>query len=423
MGTKFKFVGVRCRSTEPRIFSVRRRGNLCPPSDRPPGRCPPQLNPRPQPQPSTLKLKLKPQTTTVVVRYGRLPYHFALSTSMSVSGLSTPCIIRGGARCIFGERRPLPPIRGCRRRHRHEYCGIPSLVHPSSLLDIKTNQTTPHHFSKHWILCRRSIQRQPTSETNKLHQQHQFREQLPRRRPASDPTAKRPTQKCDPYGLAGKSLSHIECLDLLSTLDTGWRLLFEPRESSHDEASIIHNHHDNSNSDRATTTTTSPTFLQKYYYHPTFYEASKFISHIALLATNHNHYPHLSIDRILVEDMNTITLGGDTTIDNVGNGQTIKPSADDDPNGTLDNNATMKKKLKKVTGWIFRSTVRCSTCRPPSSSSNTSSAHSSSSLERDKLSNQGLTYHDFHLAMSLDVEVNREDVKRWLWRSSSDAQD
>lgn len=324
---------------------------------------------------------------------------------------------------MFGKRRRQLPqlIRGCQQ---HEFCCMPALVHPSSsLVNINGNQTTRHHFSKYLMIYGRSINWQPT---RKVHQQNQFHDgqQLPRR-PSSDPTAKRPTQKCDPYGLAGKSLSHTECLDLLSTLEVGWRLIFESKESSHDEVSSIPNHHDSSKSDGATITTTSPAFLQKYYYHPTFHEASKFISHIALIATNHNHYPHLSIERILVEDMNTITLGDNTTIDDVGNGQKIKPSADDDPNGTPDNIGTIKRKIRKVKGWIFRSTVRCSTYRPPSSSSNTSSAHSSSSLERDdenRSKNQGLTYHDFHLAMSIDVEVNREDVKRWLWRLS-DAQD
>ncbi len=197
--------------------------------------------------------------------------------------------------------------------------------------------------------------------------------------------------------------------------------MFEPRDNCSDEARI---HNDSSKSDGATATFASPTHLQNYYYHPTFHEASKFMSHIALLATNHNHFPHLSIERILVDDVHDISPLGDAA-DIHGNSHEIKTHADNIRNG-LSDSGIMKRKGKNIKRWIVRSTVRCSTYRPPTSSRNTT-AHSLSSQEKDERtfpvrvessSLKGLTYHDFHLAMSIDVEVNREDVKQWQWRSS-----
>jgi hypothetical protein len=354
---------------------------------------------------------------------------------IGMSASSTPRILLRGARCFVDGRR----LRVCRRRER---CVRPLLVHPlpSSSSYARAYQTTPQHFPDHRnYLCSRSIQTQPSPECNETNnnnvrqQQHQllFYEQ-PIRRPTSDPTVKRPTQKCDPYGLAGKSLSYTECIALISTLEDGWRLSVDPRENSNEEARNHTNHLNNSRSDEygAISTCSSPIFLQKYYHHPTFHEASKFISHIALLATNHNHFPYLSIERILVEDLHNIyPLGGDTECNLADDSLGINNTADD-IRTELPDSGIRKRKVPKVKGWIFRSTVRCSTYRP----STTSNANSHSSQENSRCISfrenitehssrkKGLTYHDFHLAMSVDVEVNREDVKRWLVYWSSDEQ-
>mmetsp|Transcript_8492 Transcript_8492/g.19009 ORF Transcript_8492/g.19009 Transcript_8492/m.19009 type:complete len:345 (-) Transcript_8492:55-1089(-) len=217
------------------------------------------------------------------------------------------------------------------------------------------------------------------------------------RRPKSDPTAKRPTVKCDPYGLQGESLSYIQCSDWMSTLEDGWVLL----ESENDDA--IGNNLDVSRED-ATIAGISPIFLQKQYNHTTFHEASQFLSHISLIATNLNHFPFLSMERILVDDLNKIH----------GNPKDKNVNADDSDNG---NTASAKRKRRKTKGWIFRSTIRCSTYRPsPAGSSIPFQNKDESDLHRDK----GLTYHDFHLAMSIDVEVGREELKRLLWSDSQD---
>jgi pterin-4a-carbinolamine dehydratase len=355
---------------------------------------------------------------------------------MSASSTSRILVLRG-ARCFVDGRR----LRVC--RHRREHCVHPLLVHPFPSSYTRAYQTTPHHFFNHSnYLCSRSIQTQPSPEGNETNnnndvrqqQQHQLLlyEQPIRRPTSSDPTAKRPTQKCDPYGLAGKSLSYTECKALISTLEDGWRLSVDPRENSNDKAKEARNHtnhHNSSKSDDHETISTacpSPIFLQKYYHHPTFHEASKFISHIALLATNHNHFPYLSIERILVEDLNNIYPLGEDTECNLDDGLGINNNADD-IRTKLSDSGIRKRQVPKVKGWIFRSTVRCSTYRPAT----TSNANSHSSQENDgcisfrenitdNSSLKGLTYHDFHLAMSVDVEVNREDVKRWLVYWSSD---
>lgn len=218
-------------------------------------------------------------------------------------------------------------------------------------------------------------------------QQHSEQKRL---KSSSDPTAKRPTQKCDPYGLQGESLPYNQCLDWMTTLDDGWVML-----DSKEDPINMNMHADNVDvSNDPTIHEQMPiTFLQTQYYHRTFHEASQFLSHITLLATNLNHYPSLSMERVLVDDINNIH--GTTSCD----GQDKEGSA-----------TGSERKHRKIKGWAFQSTICCSTYRPP-----TSKSEDRVDLNLDK----GLTYHDFHLAMSVDVEANREEVKRLLWLDSS----
>ena len=217
----------------------------------------------------------------------------------------------------------------------------------------------------------------------------------------SDPTAKRPTRKCDPYGLRGESLSSAKCLEWMSTLEGGWTLLDSTEK---DMTTTINNLHESMTD---TATATAPKFLQKQYYHHTLHDASRFLSHISLVATNINHYPFLSMERILVDDVNNIhSERGDNQMDETGT--TDNSSLDTDNSG---DNEVPRKRKRKIKGWAFRSTIRCSTYRPPTSGSNSQDMNKSESLHKDK----GLTYHDFHLAMSVDIEVNRKEVKHLLW--------
>ena len=180
-----------------------------------------------------------------------------------------------------------------------------------------------------------------------------------------DPFAKRPSQKCDPYGLAGKSLPFKECLDLLGTLEDGWKLVdCDTDKKNENEA---------------------PIFLQKHFYHATFQNASLFLSHLSLVCTNLNHYAFLSIERVLVDDMSTVS-----------NSNTDRQNA---------TSRISKQQMNKIKGWIFVSTVRCSTYRPSIIKRTDAERiqHDSHQYE-----GKGLTYHDFHLAMNIDVETNRD---------------
>jgi len=177
---------------------------------------------------------------------------------------------------------------------------------------------------------------------------------------------------------------------LLSTLDDGWRII----DSS---LTTIETVEDGDS-------TTLPKFLQRQCYHNSFHEASKFLSYIAHISTNINHYPILTMERILVDDLNNIIQTNNTNkgINNLSS----------------DDNAHVSKKKssssRKVKGWIFQSTISCSTYRPSSSSlslNQRQSKEEGETISSDIHGDKGLTYHDFHLAMSIDVELNRNELK------------
>jgi len=189
-----------------------------------------------------------------------------------------------------------------------------------------------------------------------------------------DPFAKRPSQKCDPYGLAGQSLSHKECIDWLVTLECGWNLIYDGIEK------------------RPEIEEQAPIFLQRQFYHATFHDASQFLSQISLLSTNLNHYPFLSMERVLVDDLSIVSNSNTTG----WNSEAASTSG----SGSVQ---TSTQKRRKVKGWVFVSTVRCSTYRPPTTRADLEEQDGSSQY-KDK----GLTYHDFHLAMNIDIESNRE---------------
>lgn len=237
--------------------------------------------------------------------------------------------------------------------------------------------------------CHRRQHRYIRSTNSKDEESKMIQHKQSRRSNKTDPTAKRPTKKCDPYGLNGQSLSFDECFNLLSTLDEGWRII----DSSLTTIETV---------EAGDSTTVLPKFLQRQCYHNSFHEASKFLSYIAHISTNINHYPILTMERILVDDLNNIvqTNNTNTGINNLSN----------------DDNAQVSKKKstssRKVKGWIFQSTISCSTYRPSSSSPNQrQSKEERGTISSDIHGDKGLTYHDFHLAMSIDIELNRKELK------------
>ena len=238
----------------------------------------------------------------------------------------------------------------------------------------------------------------------------------------ADPTAKRPTRKCDPFGLDGNSLSYEECNNTwMSTLEKGWTLIIIPPPPPRSDITIEGKGHEESQL-YAAPATANPTFLRKHYYHKSFLDASQFITHVSSVATYNNHYPHLSFERILTSEVVSSSTSKEvqeeemeaekeevmlqqhlTSDDKVMNEKCEEveenTSSSSSPPQTDNKNNTANRR-RRVMGWIVRSTVQCSTYRPPATSI---------SISSDDNSSRGLTYHDFHLALCIDVEVKRNN--------------
>jgi pterin-4a-carbinolamine dehydratase len=248
-----------------------------------------------------------------------------------------------------------------------------------------------------------------------------------------DPTASRPTTRCDPYGLGGGSLSSAECEAWMPTLGGGWRLLPPPpREESAEggdgfdvDVDVVHG-----NGDLDGAGGDDPEFLQREFYHHTFVDAARFVSHVSSLATNVGHFPHLSVERVLATTDDVMMRDHDDDAHEDGDDATT--TADDDATTTFDDPATSTssskggrgrttKKAARHRGWIVRSTVRCSTHRPLLLGRGRRSDDDGDDDDDDRRRRRsrrpprgGLTYHDFHLALCIDVEAGRDEVHRLL---------
>jgi len=116
-----------------------------------------------------------------------------------------------------------------------------------------------------------------------------------------DPTARRPTKVCDPYGQGGRPLEHSDAKGLLSTLDAGWFLT---------EINSSDNNRSDKDGDNNKTSSVpaseiishgAPKSLAKEFFHPDFICGSKFISIVSAVAHNNNHYPKISLERRLMK--------------------------------------------------------------------------------------------------------------------------
>mmetsp|Transcript_11841 Transcript_11841/g.18331 ORF Transcript_11841/g.18331 Transcript_11841/m.18331 type:complete len:243 (+) Transcript_11841:200-928(+) len=151
-----------------------------------------------------------------------------------------------------------------------------------------------------------------------------------------DPLARRPNKVCDPYGQGGKPMPLNDAQSLLTTtLEEGWKL---QKVSSH------RNNRDDVEEENKTNG--PPESLYREFYHFDFMQASKFISHIAAVAHNNNHYPSIHLERRL---------------------------------------------RSRKGAWQVVTTVKC---RTPTL--------------------QGLSHHDFHIALMVDVEIARPHVQKLL---------
>lgn len=100
-----------------------------------------------------------------------------------------------------------------------------------------------------------------------------------------DPTAKRPTSVCDPYGQGGKPLAYAEAINLLQTLEKGWEIEISQEECDSEQTK----EEENAKS------------IFKEFYHADFMKGSQFLSHIAAVGHISNHYPHLTLERRLLK--------------------------------------------------------------------------------------------------------------------------
>lgn len=94
-----------------------------------------------------------------------------------------------------------------------------------------------------------------------------------------DPLARRPNQVCDPYGQGGKPMSLSNANDLMKTLEQDWTLVRAPQREE-DEP---------------------PVSLMREFYHSDYLTASRFVSHVAAVGHNNNHYPSIFLERRLLK--------------------------------------------------------------------------------------------------------------------------
>ena len=95
-------------------------------------------------------------------------------------------------------------------------------------------------------------------------------------KPRTDPTAKRPTQKCDPYGQGGKPLSLVEADMFNATIHADW-MYEEPHGDAH------------------------PLAIYREFRHPNYLSGARFVQKMAAIAEMNAHYPKITLDRRIVK--------------------------------------------------------------------------------------------------------------------------
>jgi pterin-4a-carbinolamine dehydratase len=94
-------------------------------------------------------------------------------------------------------------------------------------------------------------------------------------KPRADPTAKRPTQKCDPYGQGGKPMSKAEAKLFKSTTHEDWKLEFG--------------------------NTDYPIAIFREFVHSDFLLGARFLQKIAAVAELNAHFPSICLERRIVK--------------------------------------------------------------------------------------------------------------------------
>jgi pterin-4a-carbinolamine dehydratase len=114
-----------------------------------------------------------------------------------------------------------------------------------------------------------------------------------------DPTAKRPTRVCDPYGQSGKPLSKLDAQGLMATLEDEW--ILEEEMSQQDHGGNASDDDAKDANEKQSATTTTPLSIYREYYHDNFMDGSKFVAQVAAVAHNNNHYPCIKLERRLMK--------------------------------------------------------------------------------------------------------------------------
>lgn len=119
-----------------------------------------------------------------------------------------------------------------------------------------------------------------------------------RKRPRTDPTAKRPSKVCDPYGQGGKPLSWREAENLKVTISSEWKFEYINEDVSlNGSGQRQYKNNDNQQG----TSQSYPIAIIREFVHPDYISGSRFVQKIAAIAQMNDHYPSLRLDRRIVQ--------------------------------------------------------------------------------------------------------------------------
>jgi pterin-4a-carbinolamine dehydratase len=175
-----------------------------------------------------------------------------------------------------------------------------------------------------------------------------------------DPTAKRPNKICDPYGQNGKPLSYADASQQLSILDSGWKLsCYEEGDDNERRINKKTIPVDAATDQKEVESSSSSTAI---------YSSARCLTPFAL-EKEYYHRNYVDASRFA------------SIVASVAHNNNHYPK-----------NIMEQRLMKKEKAWrVVTTTVQC---------------------YREVLG--GLSFHDFHIAMMIDMEVSREQVQSLL---------
>lgn len=117
-------------------------------------------------------------------------------------------------------------------------------------------------------------------------QQHQKKQKQ-----RSDPFARRPTSKCDPYGQGGKPMTLEQAQSLMRTIDESqWEIVMKDDE---DESNNVNDRNDGDRDETASSSVeVIPFALSRTFRHGDYIMATKFLQAVAAVCEMNNHYAY-----------------------------------------------------------------------------------------------------------------------------------